>query len=101
MQRETALQRVSHDFCAKIVVDIVLLTIRRSTDGIIGITKAQWEAVNDYHDYPVMLDQDHGTGSYLASLEGFHQLHCVVRFQLCFPRCSTLHSQTYLAGPPP
>ncbi|KAI1821802.1 hypothetical protein F4861DRAFT_541578 [Xylaria intraflava] len=45
--------------------------------GAIGITKEQWEAVNEYHDYPVLLDKDHGTGQYLASLDVFHQLHCV------------------------
>ncbi|KAI0907267.1 hypothetical protein F4823DRAFT_28214 [Ustulina deusta] len=45
--------------------------------GAIGITKEQWEAVNQYHDYPVLLDKDHGTGQYLASLDVFHQLHCV------------------------
>ncbi|KAK5120448.1 hypothetical protein LTR85_006387 [Meristemomyces frigidus] len=45
--------------------------------GAIGITKEQWEAVNEYHDYPVMLDEDHGTGQYLASLDVFHQLHCL------------------------
>ena len=27
--------------------------------------------------YPVLLDRDHGTGQYLASLDVFHQLHCV------------------------
>lgn len=25
-----------------------------------------------------MLDEDHGTGRYLASLDVFHELHCVV-----------------------
>lgn len=45
--------------------------------GAIGITKEQWEAVNEYHDYPVLLEKDHGTGQYLASLDVFHQLHCV------------------------
>ncbi|KAI9683739.1 MAG: hypothetical protein M1822_005929 [Bathelium mastoideum] len=45
--------------------------------GAIGITREQWEAVNPYHEYPVMLDRDHGTGQYLASLDVFHQLHCV------------------------
>ncbi|KAI1503730.1 hypothetical protein F5X99DRAFT_406730 [Biscogniauxia marginata] len=45
--------------------------------GAIGITKEQWEAVNEYHEYPVLLDKDHGTGQYLASLDVFHQLHCV------------------------
>jgi hypothetical protein len=44
--------------------------------GAIGITKQQWEAVNNY-DYPVLLDKDHGTGQYLASIDVFHQLHCV------------------------
>ena len=46
--------------------------------GAIGITKEQWEAVNEYHDFPVMLEKDYGTGQYLASLDVFHQLHCVV-----------------------
>ncbi|EMR64860.1 hypothetical protein UCREL1_8172 [Eutypa lata UCREL1] len=45
--------------------------------GAIGITKEQWEAVNEFHEYPVLLDEDHGTGQYLASLDVFHQLHCV------------------------
>ncbi|KAF3763880.1 hypothetical protein M406DRAFT_357276 [Cryphonectria parasitica EP155] len=45
--------------------------------GAIGITKEQWEAVNQFHDYPVLLEKDHGTGQYLASLDVFHQLHCV------------------------
>ncbi|OAA56509.1 hypothetical protein LEL_10959 [Akanthomyces lecanii RCEF 1005] len=45
--------------------------------GAIGITKEQWEAVNEYHDYPVLLEKDYGTGQYLASLDVFHQLHCV------------------------
>jgi hypothetical protein len=46
--------------------------------GAIGITKEQWEAVNEYPEYPVMLETDHETGRYLASLDVFHQLHCVV-----------------------
>ncbi|KAJ5761269.1 hypothetical protein N7520_008425 [Penicillium odoratum] len=45
--------------------------------GAIGITKEQWEAVNQYPEYPVMLETDHGTGRYLASLDVFHQLHFV------------------------
>lgn len=45
--------------------------------GAIGITKEQWEGVNNYPDSPVLLDRDHGTGQYLASLDVFHQLHCV------------------------
>lgn len=45
--------------------------------GAIGITKEQWEAVNEYPEYPVLLEEDHGTGQYLASLDVFHQLHCV------------------------
>ncbi|KOS45836.1 hypothetical protein ACN38_g3159 [Penicillium nordicum] len=47
------------------------------TGGAIGITKEQWEAVNQFHDFPVMLDHDYGNGQYLASLDVFHQLHCV------------------------
>lgn len=47
--------------------------------GAIGITKEQWEAVNDVGEYPVLLEKHHGTGKYLASLDVFHQLHCVVR----------------------
>lgn len=48
------------------------------TGGAIGITREQWEAVNEHHDFPVMFDKDHGTGRYLASLDVFHELHCVV-----------------------
>ncbi|KAL8923288.1 MAG: hypothetical protein Q9208_004688 [Pyrenodesmia sp. 3 TL-2023] len=47
------------------------------TGGAIGITREQWEAVNPHHEYPVLLEHDHGTGRYLASLDVFHQLHCV------------------------
>ncbi|KAE9374151.1 hypothetical protein N431DRAFT_464439 [Stipitochalara longipes BDJ] len=47
------------------------------TGGAIGITKEQWEEVNPFHEWPVMLEEDHGTGRYLASLDVFHQLHCV------------------------
>lgn len=53
------------------------MTSTAPVGGAIGITKAQWEAVNEYHEYPVQLEQDHGTGQYLASLDVFHQLHCV------------------------
>lgn len=28
-------------------------------------------------EYPVLLEKDYGTGQYLASLDVFHQLHCV------------------------
>lgn len=34
--------------------------------------------MNEHHDFPVMFDKDHGTGRYLASLDVFHELHCVV-----------------------
>ncbi|KAL1967380.1 hypothetical protein VTN77DRAFT_3165 [Rasamsonia byssochlamydoides] len=47
------------------------------TGGAIGITKEQWEAVNPYHEWPVMLEEPVETGQYLASLDVFHQLHCV------------------------
>lgn len=53
------------------------MTSTAPVGGAIGITKAQLEAVNEYHKYPVQLEQDHGTGQYLASLDVFHQLHCV------------------------
>jgi hypothetical protein len=58
--------------------------------GAIGITKEQWEAVNEYHDFPVMLEKDHGTGQYLGSLDVCHQLHCVVSISFCkdyIPSC--------------
>ena len=50
--------------------------------GAIGVTREQWKSVNSVGESPVMLNEDHGTGQYLASLDVFHQLHCVVN-NLC------------------
>lgn len=71
------------------------LTALGPVGGAIGITKEQWEAVNEYPEYPVMLEQDHGSGRYLASLDVFHQFHCVVSItatQQNYQHDLTLHS---------
>ncbi|KAF2026865.1 hypothetical protein EK21DRAFT_115363 [Setomelanomma holmii] len=47
------------------------------TGGAIGVTREQWEAVNPFSESAVTLEKDRGTGNYLASLDVFHQLHCV------------------------
>lgn len=62
-----------------------MTTYTGPTGGAIGITREQWEAVNPYHEFPVMLEEDYGLGRYLASLDVFHQLHCVVSHQRRFP----------------
>ena len=56
--------------------------------GAIGITEDEWKVANPNHEYPVMLKEDHSTGRYLASLDVFHQLHCVVSLR-CFIKVQT------------
>lgn len=48
------------------------------TGGAIGIVKEQWQVVNPHRDTSALFEEDHGTDRYLASLDVFHQLHCVV-----------------------